>query len=252
VKALSGDRANQGGLAPQTADQAPAEPRLTTLAQGPAARQGGAPSAAPASAPKDIDRYVGAYEITRYGSMIVTRQGDALVLAQQPGPPPEQYLRVSDGVWASTQSGQQVTFHKGPDGRVIDLSFSGGPTPGTMKRRPDGEAENRAVELAAKVKAQVPDPRTEGVIRELVRSVLDGSINFDRFFGERMAIAARAEFSDMQSDFKSLGDLKALAFKGVGPQGGDQYVATFANGSREIHVLVDTQGRIDAMGIELR
>ena len=249
VKASSGDRANQGGLAPHTADQVPVEPRLTILAQGPAVRQGGASSAGPASAPKDIDRYVGAYEFSRYGSMIVTRQGDALVLTQQPGPPPEQYLRVSEGVWASTQSGLQVTFHEGPEGRVIDLSFSGGPTPGTMKRRPDGEAENRAVELAAKIKAQAPDPRSEGVIRELVRSELDGSINFDRFFGERMAILARVQFPDMQSDFKSLGDLKSLAFKGVGPQGGDQYVVTFANGTREIRVLLDTQGRIDAMGI---
>ena len=244
--------ADNAALAPQSADQVPAEPRPITLAQGPAVPQGAPPSAAPGGASKDLDRYVGAYEITRFGSMIVTRQGDALVMKPEPGPAAEQYLLGSDGVWASTRSSQRVKFDLGPDGRVIDLSFEGGAIPGTMKRRPDGEAEKRAVELAAKVKAQVPDPRTEGAIREMIASVRDGSVNFDRVFGERAAVEARAEFSDLQSDFKSLGDLKSLAFKAVGPQGGDQYVVTFANGSREIRVIVDTQGRIDTMGIQLR
>jgi beta-lactamase regulating signal transducer with metallopeptidase domain len=238
------------GFAPVTPvdAQAPAEPKPMILAQAAA----GAKAAAPAAAPKDLDRYVGAYQITRYGSMIVTRQGDALLMAPTPGPPPEAYLRGSDGVWTGTQSGQHVTFHDGPDGKVVDLSFSGGPNPGTMRRLPDGEAEKRAAELAAKLKAQVPDPRTEGVIREMVRSVVDGSVNFDRLFGERSAVEYRAEFPDLQADLKSLGDLKTLAFKAVGPQGGDQYVVTFANGVREIRVILDQQGRIDTMGIQLR
>ena len=58
--------------------------------------------------------------------------------------------------------------------------------------------------------------------------------------------------ANSKNDFKSLGDLKSLAFKGVGPQGGDIYDATFANGQREFRVLVDAQGRIDAMGIQLK
>lgn len=249
--------APEPGTKAVAAGYGPAAPSVATFAaaaavQAPAAAAASPVASSPAAASKDLDRYVGAYEITRFGSMLVTRQGDALVLQQQPGPPPEQYLRGSDGVWTGAQSGQRVRFDLGPDGRVIDLSFEGGPTPGTMKRRPDGEAEKRAAELAAKIKAQVPDSRTEGVIRELIRSVVDGSINYDRFFGEREAIAARAQASDMQSDFKSLGDLKSLAFKGVGIQGGDQYVATFANGQREIRVLLDQQGRVDAMGIQLR
>jgi hypothetical protein len=202
------------------------------------------------SPPKDIDRYVGAYEITRFVAMMVSRQGDALVLQQQQGAPPEQFLPGADGTWFSTQSGRQVTFDRGPDGQVIDLSFAEGPVPGKMKRLPDGAVETRAAELVARVKAQVPDNRTEGVIRELIDSVRDGRVNYDHF-GERMAIAARAQFPDMLSDFKSLGDLKALAFKGVGPGGGDIYEATFANGKREFRVLLDPQGRIDAMGIQL-
>jgi len=253
----SEDSAGKTGLAPQAADPAQAEPRPMTLAQGngPAAPKGDVPSAAPAGAPKDMDRYVGAYEFSRYGSMIVSRQGDALVLQMQPemqlGATPEQYLRGSDGGWTSTQSGQRVKFDLGPDGRVIDLSFESGPF-GTMKRRPDGEAEKRAAELEAKIKAQIPDPRTEGVIRELVATARDGSVNFDRQFGQRMAIPARAQASDMQADFNSLGDLKTLAFLAVGAQGGDQYLATFANGKREFRLLLDQQGRIDAMGIQLR
>jgi beta-lactamase regulating signal transducer with metallopeptidase domain len=245
----SDDAVGKTGPAPQTADQAPAEPRPMIFAQ---AKAPAAPSAAPAGAPKDLDRYVGAYEITRYGSMIVTRQGDALLLAPTPGGAPEPYLRGSDGVWTGAQSGQHVTFHDGPDGRVIDLSFSGGAIPGTMKRRPDGEADRLAAELAAKLKAQTPDPRTEGAIREMVRSVVDGSVNFDRVFGERAAVQYRAQFPDVQADFKSLGDVKSIAFKAVGPQGGDQYVVTFANGVREIRVILDQQGRIDTMGIQLR
>jgi beta-lactamase regulating signal transducer with metallopeptidase domain len=250
VTPSSDDGGAKTGLARQPASQAPAEPRPETLAQGygPAAAQAAVPPAAsPAAGPADLDRYVGAYQITRFGSMIVTRQGDTLVLQPQPGPPPEQYLRGSDGVWTGAQSGQRVRFDLGPDGRVIDLSFEGGAIPGTMMRRPDGEAEKRAAELAARVKAQTPDPRTEGVIRELIRTVLDGSIDFDRFFGERAAVQARAQVPGMQSDLKSLGDLKSLAFKGVGPQGGDQYVVTFANGQREFRVILDAQGRIDTM-----
>jgi hypothetical protein len=250
VTAPSGDRVNLADPAPQAADQTPAEPKLITLAQGPAVPK--AAAVAPAAAPKDLDRYLGGYEITRYAAMIVTRQGDGLLVTQQQRPPPELFLPGSDGVWVGTQSGRHFSFDLGPDGRVIALNFGDGAVPGTMKRLPNGEAEKRAAELAAKLKAQVPDTRTEGVIRELIRSVLDGSINFDRFFGERMAILARVQFPDMQSDFKSLGDLKSLAFKGVGIQGGDIYEAAFANGQREFRVLVDAQGRIDAMGIQLK
>jgi hypothetical protein len=244
--------ADKTGLAPQAADLASAEPKPQIVAAGYGPVAAAATAAAPAGAPKDIDRYVGGYEITRYAAMIVTRQGDGLLVTQQQGPPPELFLPGSDGVWVGTQSGRHFTFDLGPDGRVIDLNFGDGAVPGTMKRLPNGEAEKRAAELAAKIKAQVPDTRTEGVIRELIRSVLDGSINFDRFFGERMAILARVQFPDMQSDLKSLGDLKSLAFKGVGVQGGDIYEAAFANGQREFRVLVDAQGRIDAMGIQLK
>ncbi len=243
------DGADKTALAAQTAGQAPAEPKplILAAADAPAASQGAVPSAAGAA--KDIDRYVGAYEFSRYGSMIVTRQGDALVVQQQPGPPPETFLQGSDGVWTGA-SGRHFVFDVDPGGRVIDLSFADGPVPGTMKRRGDGEAEMRAAELAAKVKAQVPDPRTEGVIREMFADTRDGSVKFDERYGVRMAILARIQFPDQQADFKTLGDLKTLAFKGVGPQGGDIYEATFANGKREFRVLLDQQGRIDAMGIQ--
>lgn len=218
---------------------------------GPAAS---APNQPPASAiaATDLDRYVGGYQITRYAGMIVTRQGDGLLLTQQQGPPPELFLQGTGGVWTGTKTGRKFTFDIGPDGQVFALSFTQKPFPGTMKRLPNGEAEKRAAELAAKLKAQVPDSRTEGAIRALVRSVTDGGANFDQLFGERELLAARAQASDMQSDFKSLGDLKTVAFKAVGPQGGDQYVLTFANGQRQINVLLDQQGRIDAMGIQLR
>jgi Domain of unknown function (DUF3471) len=219
-------------------------------AQPAAAASSVAPSLA--SAPKDFNRYVGGYEVTRYAAMIVTRQGDGLLLTQQQGPPPELFLPDSGGVWTGTQSGRKFTFDLGPDGQVLALSFSQKPFPGTMKRLPNGEAETRAVELATKLKAQVPDGRTEGAIRELVRSVLDGNIDFDRLFGDREAMAARAQLSDMQGDFKSLGGLKTLTFNGVGGQGGDIYEAAFANGNREFRILLDKQGRIDAMGINLK
>jgi hypothetical protein len=251
VTPSSDDGSDGTDLAPRTADLAPAEPKPQTLAlaEGPAAPQGAVPSAAPAGAPKDIDRYVGAYEITRFVAMIVSRQGDALVLQQQQGPPPEQFTRGADGVWTGAQSGRRFVFDVGPDGQALDLSFADGPVPGTMKRLPDGAVDKRAVELAARIKAQTPDNRTEGVIRELIGGLREGSVNYDRF-GERMGINARATFPDMQSDFKSLGDLKSLAFKGVGPGGGDIYDATFANGIKQFRVLLDAQGRIDAMSIQ--
>ena len=204
----------------------------------------------PAGAPSDIDRYAGAYEVTHFVSMIVTRQGDTLALQQQQGPPAEQFRRGSDGVWTGVDSGRQVTFDLGPDGRVVDLAFAGGPVPGKMRRLPDGAVDTRGTELASKLKTQAPDGRTEGVIRELIRSVRDGGIDFDARFGERMAIAARAEFPEMQSDFKTMGELKTLAFKGVGPGGGDIYEADFANGRRVFRVLLDAQGRIDAMSMQ--
>jgi beta-lactamase regulating signal transducer with metallopeptidase domain len=253
--APASDDAAKTSVAVQTAiqalaePQAPAEPKPVVLAQasGPAAPQRAAPPPAASGPAGNLDRYVGAYQITRYGSMIVTRQGDTLVLQPQPGPPPEPYLRGSDGVWTGAQSGQRVTFHEGPDGRILDLTFENGPVPGTMRRRPDGEAEKLAAELAARVKAQTADPRAEGVIRELIRRVLDGSIDIDRFFGERAAVQARALFPSLQNDWKSLGDLKSLTFHGVGIQGGDQFIVTFANGQREFRVILDAQGRIDTM-----
>jgi CubicO group peptidase (beta-lactamase class C family) len=203
-----------------------------------------------AGAPKDIDRYAGAYEITRFVAMIVARQGDALVVHEQQGPPPEQFLPESDRVWFSTQSARQLTFDFGPDGQVLDLSLGQSGQTQKLKRMPHGEVETRAAELAARVKAQVPDNRTEAAIRELIGSLRDGRPNYDHF-GQRMGDATRARLPDLESDMKSLGDLKTIVFKGVGPGGGDIYEATFANGKRIFRILLDPQGRIDAMGIQL-
>jgi CubicO group peptidase (beta-lactamase class C family) len=202
-----------------------------------------------ANAPKDTDHYVGAYEVNRFLPMMVTRQGDALVV-QQPGGPPQQYFPESDRVWFSMLGDQKMEFDVGPDGQVAGMALRQGDQVQRFGRLSQAEVSARQAELAAKVKAQVPDKRTEGVIRELVGGLRDGRVNYDHI-GERMAAVIRAQLPEIESDFKALGDLQGLAFKGVGPQGGDIYEATFAHGARELRILLDAQGRIDAMGIRM-
>jgi hypothetical protein len=202
-----------------------------------------------ASAPKDTDRYVGPYQMTRFVAMMVSRQGDTLVLQQQ-GSPPEQFYPESDRVWFSTQSDRRIVFDVGPDGHVIDLALGGGGPGQKLKRLTDADMSARQAELAARVKAQVADARSEAVVRALIGELREGRPNYDHL-GDRMAEVVRAQLPDIEGDIKSLGDLKTLAFKGVGPGGGDIWEATFANGKRVFRVLLDTQGRVDAMGIQL-
>jgi CubicO group peptidase (beta-lactamase class C family) len=201
-----------------------------------------------AAAPKTTDSYVGAYEITRFNSLVVSRKGDMLVLKEQQGGPPQHFLPESDSVWFSKDSGQRVSFDVTPDGQVADIALPVGGRRQKLKRLSDAEFSARTAELAERVKAQAPDARAEGALKELIGSLRAGRPDYDRL-GERQREVTRDQLPDLQGDFRSLGDLQALTFKGVGPGGGDIYEAKFANGNRTFRVALDPQGRIDALDI---
>ena len=198
-------------------------------------------------APKNLARYLGGYQVTRFSQMAVSRQGDALVL-QLPGAPPEQFLPESDRAWFSMASNRELAFDVGPDGQVSGMAIKQGRAAQHFKHLSDAEVSALRDELAARVKAQVAENGSEAAVRELIAGLRDGHPNYDHF-AERQAEATRAQLPDFQGDIKPLGDLQSLTFKGVGPQGGDIYEATFANGKREFRMLLDQQGRIDAFGI---
>ena len=88
-----------------------------------------------------------------------------------------------------------------------------------------------------------PQPGTEAVAREAMVSLARGVPDYDRMAPE-LAEATRQQLPGIQKMLTDLGELQAVTFREVGPNGMDAYDIKFANGSLIYRLALDDQGKV--------
>ena len=139
----------------------------------------------------------------------------------------------------------------GADGKATELTLhqNGDHT----APRLDQDGAKRAAELQAaadkKFKDQTQDPRTEAVLKRLVEEMKRGQPDYDQMTPP-FANLTRQQLPQIQSIMQQLGALQTLTFKGVGQAGLDMYEGKFENGAVEFRILLETDGKIAAVGFQ--
>ena len=199
-----------------------------------------------------LDGLVGRYRVGRYSVMAVSRQGDAL-FAQTPDRPSFRIYPKSATDW----------FAVDPDGFTpnpnIQMSFkapaNGAATAVAMRK--DGfdvvaprlsEPQVKQIQdaLAAKAADKTSSSAAEQALRRYIDQMQHGQPDYAAL-DPGAAYITRLLLLNFESDIAGLGRLQALEFKGAGPTGADQFVATFDHGVAKAMILLGEDGKVEVV-----
>jgi hypothetical protein len=198
--------------------------------------------AAPELATSVLDRYVGFYKLGENAVFAVTRQGNQLSaqLTGQPAAPiyPESATRFFYKVVKA-----QIDFVADSAGNVSALVLHQDGADLTAPRIEKAAAQQIDGSLAARIKAQTPEPGSEAAVRSLLAGEASGKPDYDRMSPE-LAAAVRQQLPTIRASLATLGPVLSVEFVGVGAQGWDNYLVKHAHGVSQVRITLNDKGII--------
>ncbi len=94
----------------------------------------------------------------------------------------------------------------------------------------------------------IANPLSEPTIRRTAEELARGEPNYD-LLTPGMQEVTRAQLAGLQQTFQSLGPIESVTFVEVGPQGGDAFDVTFANGALRWTITLTPDGKTAGAGI---
>lgn len=188
-----------------------------------------------------LNRVAGLYELDDGEVITVSRNQDHLE-ALGVGPALELYPQ-SDAEFFSTAEDAQLAFESNRRGRILALVMN---RRGPQLRAPridEARAKRLADARAEKISSQTADPGSEAALRRSIEQIVAGKPDYERM-GQALAYDIHRQLPQMQQTFEAWGPLQSLAFKGVGPRGGDIYDVTFANRVVEFRIRLGPDNKI--------
>jgi CubicO group peptidase (beta-lactamase class C family) len=188
-----------------------------------------------------LDQLNGYYRVPEGEVMTVSRAGDHLHS--------EGYLQrmdvypQSEKEFFSKREDIQFTFRTQKSGRVVALVLHQNNRDTTAIRISDREGKQLADALAKRINDQTPSPNSEAVLRRSIARIIAGTPDYTQM-GQALADITRAQLPQLQTTFKGWGELKAIAFKGVGPLGADIYNVTFERATVEYRISLGVDGKL--------
>ncbi|MGC1456864.1 MAG: hypothetical protein WA825_01150 [Steroidobacteraceae bacterium] len=225
---------------------------------GVAVAQGGAP-AAQSSAPAaqfsldaaTLQRYVGHYRVGATDTqsvMTVALSGTQLTMQPTGGPQleidPQSATNFSlKGLPVSLDF---VVAGKGPATAMI--VHQGGQDV-TMPRIDDAAAAQFTAKLAARIQSKTALPGSQAAVNDFLDRLGKGvPLDYSKM-SPPLAEAMRAQADQAAAAISSLGALQSLTFQGAEANGADAYLAKFLTGSLVVHIVLDSKGMINGLGL---
>ena len=88
------------------------------------------------------------------------------------------------------------------------------------------------------------------MLRRTIEGLKRGAPDYSLLTTE-VADLTRRQLPQLSSDVKALGDLKSIAFKGVGPGGADIYTVTYERGVQEWRIWLTPDRRIERVNFRV-
>lgn len=195
-----------------------------------------------------FDRFAGAYRLASGATATFWLEGEQVrgrLWGQAtntlfPSSPEEYFDRSSDARWI---------FATDAGGRVSHVTLIQAGREQELQRL-DEETAQSALDLSRateqRFKTQTAAKGGETALRRLLASLARGTPDLAEL-GARLAMLVRVRLPELRATAASLGPVKAVAFKGVEPNGADRYEVTFEHDALEYQVLMDPSERIEAI-----
>jgi CubicO group peptidase (beta-lactamase class C family) len=194
-----------------------------------------------------LDRLAGHYRFPEGDVMTVSRVDDHL-RSEESGAPMDMFPQ-SDTEFFSKLDDTHFTFSTDKKGRLVALVlFHGHENRGT--RIADAEAGRLADELARRIRDKIAAPGSDAALRRSIAEIVAGTPDYSHL-GHELADITREQLPLLHSTFASWGDIKSIAFMGVGPMGGDIYNVTFEKSTVEFRIRLGPDGKIVAAQFHL-
>jgi hypothetical protein len=196
--------------------------------------------------PKSFDRYAGAYR-QQDGSVVTFWRDGAQVRVHEWGEPVRDFFPTSETEYFARTIATRVTFAGTGDTADTTAIIHLRDDQRHLNRLPDDDAR-AALEWSQntekRIREQTATPGSEAALRTLIAGLAAGRPSY-----ETMSPAfANQQLPFLQAAARGFGDLHALAFMSVAPDGSDIYEAKLANGTYEFRLLMLRDGRIDRAG----
>jgi hypothetical protein len=191
--------------------------------------------------PARFERFVGDYKFGSYGTMTVSRWRDRF-FTQLTGQEVLELYPESDFEFFYKSVPGQISFITDATGRPTALIMHRG---GVNQRLPKlgraGAAELHAA-LARRIAENQPSPGTEAYVRSFLSSVAADRPDYSGM-APHLAQTAREEWPAQRSALRALGQLKAVRFLRVSPQGADLFEADFEKGRMFLRIAPLERGK---------
>jgi len=188
-----------------------------------------------------LDQLIGYYRVPEGEVMKVSRAGDRL--HSEGYVPPEDMYPQTEKDFFSKREDIQFAFRTGKSDRAVALVLHQNDRDTTAIRISDREGKQLADALAKRVRDQTPSPNSEAVLRRSIAEIVAGTPDYTRM-GQALADIVRVQLSQLQTRFNACGEIKAIAFKGVGPLGDDIYDVTFEKSALEFHISLGVDSKL--------
>ncbi|HEX3918323.1 MAG TPA: serine hydrolase domain-containing protein [Caulobacteraceae bacterium] len=191
-----------------------------------------------------LDGLVGRYRIGRFSTLTVTRRGAQLFAATPDRPsfriypksPTEWFAIDPDGFYPNPQT--QLVFSAGG----VAMRKDGYDT--VAPRLAGAEADRLDAALAARVAAKTETADVEPALRRYIDQMQQGAPDYTTL-STGAGYITRLMLLNFADAITGLGKLTKLEFKGVGPNGADEFALTFEHGAAMSQILMGEDGKIE-------
>ncbi|CAB3725519.1 hypothetical protein LMG22037_05128 [Paraburkholderia phenoliruptrix] len=191
-----------------------------------------------------LDRYVGTYSDSYTSTLLkFRREGDHL-MSQRTGQGWIGKYPMSETKFFAKVVEATDTFVVDGQGHVSGLIHHQNGRDTTLSRIDDAEAEKMEAMLAAKVKSQTADPRSEAALRRLIDGLMSGNPNYSEM-SPLLQEATREQLPGLKDGLNQAGRVDKVRFMGVGNAGWDIYQVTQNSGSSTWRIHLNNEGIID-------
>jgi DNA-binding transcriptional MerR regulator len=182
--------------------------------------------------PALLDKYVGHYKSEIGVVWDVTHKGDKLYFKNPKWPVVNFALFEGEHRFFFPRWPAQISFDVSPAGTVERLTFHSGGFEHVAHRIDDAEAEREAAILANRIKNKIPNPGSAQILRRVIASLQSGEVDLAQFI-DSLSAQIQISLSAIVEELSAKGAVKDVAFRGVGPVGGDVYDVKFENENTE-------------------
>ena len=197
-----------------------------------------------------LDRYVGRYQIGVGSLLDVTRKGDRL-FAQRSGQPTLELTQTGDYEFDSTPTQVHVRFVSG-DGRTASVvlrepgigQFGGPWVDAATAAELEATAQRRKAVTPDRFRDQSPMPGGDALLARTIEALRGDALN-EQDMTTRLSEKLRGQLPMFHRSLPTLGAVKQLVFRGVGPGGYDVYSVKFAQGQADFRLYPAADGRLE-------